>query len=101
MGPLNREVPLRALFPSPSSAVATALLAPALLAAALVGCKSESSGGSGSTSAEGPAAGSEIEASLTFLRAVAKLNHKDEADAAWAELEQLSGKKVPVKLGDL
>jgi hypothetical protein len=72
----------------------------ALCAAFTVGsiaCKSDS-GGSGS-SASGPAAGSEIEAGLAFLKAVAKLNHRDQADDAWGEMSNFAGSKVKLLAG--
>ena len=66
-------------------------------AVALAACKSEPSApapGGGAVPSAGPAAGSEIEAGLAFLKAVARLNHKDEADAAWAELAALGAPRV-------
>jgi hypothetical protein len=71
------------------------------LAAATAACKSESSGGSGGSPAasSGPAAGSEIEAGLGFLKAAAKLNHKDQVDDAWTEMAAFAGGKVKISAG--
>jgi hypothetical protein len=70
------------------------------LAAATAACKSESgSGDSPAAASSGPAAGSEIEAGLGFLKAAAKLNHKDQADDAWSEMTAFAGGKVKISAG--
>ena len=77
------------------------LLALCLALTATAACKSESSSGSGDSPAasSGPAAGSEIEAGLGFLKAAAKLNHTDQADDAWAEMATFAGGKVKISAG--
>lgn len=75
-----------------------ALLCTALLAACKDGGSAAPPGGAGAPAA-GPAAGSEIEAGLAFLKAVARLNHKDEAGAAWEELARLGAAKVRITAG--
>ena len=70
-------------------------------ACALGACKSEQSApASGAVApSAGPAAGSEIEAGLAFLKVMAQLNHKDQADLAWGELAALGAPKVKLTAG--
>ena len=87
---MNRRASLSALF------VALAFTAAACN-------KSDSGGGGGGGAApaasSGPAAGSEIEAGLAFLKAAAKLNHKESVDEAWTDMAAFATSRVKLSAG--
>jgi hypothetical protein len=70
-----------------------------LLAAAVAGPLACKGSGSSSGSSTAPVEGTEIDAGLSFLKAAARLNHKEQQDDAWAELSVYGAPKVPITAG--